>query len=130
MNRLQRIRFFHGMSTGRAIGFLALMGFVLFVSFRIFTPPTEVIQQISAPDGSRDARLVLVYYYSDPGYKIATRTRRLWHTQLYLPEYTGDAAAERKASLRWSADSTKLFFEMNGKPVWSEMFEVPSSRPK
>jgi len=85
MNRFRKHSLFNGMPKGRMIGFLALMGFVLFVAFRIFTPPTEVIQRVTAPDGSREARLQHVFYYSDPGYKISTRTRRLWHTALYLP---------------------------------------------
>ena len=110
------------MPNSRAIGFLALMGFVLFIAFRIFTPPTEVIQRISAPDGSREARLQHVFYYSDPGYKISTRTRSLWHTQLYLPEYKVTAAEQREAKIRWSADSKELFFEINGTPVWSTRF--------
>ena len=122
MNRLQRIRFFNGMSTGRAIGFLALMGFVLFVAFRIFTPPTEKIQQITAPDGSREARLMVVYYSSEPGYKVATRTRGLWHTQLYIPDYNKVPVEGREISLRWSRDSTELILEINGQVVWRELF--------
>ena len=122
MDRFHKPGFFDGMPPMRIVGFLALMGFVLFIAFRIFTPPTELVQQITAPDGSREARLVHVYYYSDPGYKIATRTHRLWHTLLYLPEYTGDNAEKREAVLRWSQDSKELFFEINGKPVWSETF--------
>ena len=122
MNRFQKWSASNGMSTGRAIGFLALMGFVLFISFRIFTPPTEEIQRATAPDGSREARLLLVYYYSEPGYKVATRSGLLWHTRLYLPEYRGEGPGPREASIRWSADSKQLFFEMNGKPVWRERF--------
>jgi hypothetical protein len=122
MNRFQKWSASNGMSTGRAIGFLALMGFALFVAFRIFTPPTEEIQRITAPDGSREARLMLVYYYSEPGYKVAARTRSLWHTLVYLPEYKDESTAERNASIRWSEDSRQLFFEMNGKVIWSEQF--------
>jgi len=122
MNRFRKRSFFDGMPPIRVIGFLALMGFVLFVAFRIFTPPTEVIQTLSAPDGSREARLMHVYYTSDPGYKIATRRGRFWHTALYLPEYKEDSSAEREAVIRWSPDSKQLFFEINGKAVWRENF--------
>ena len=122
MDRFRKHSLFTRMPKGRTIGFLALMGFVLFIAFRILTPPTEVIQRISAPDGSREARLQHVFYTSDPGYKISTRTRRLWHTQLYLPEYKVAAVEQRKAAIRWSADSKELFFEINGTPVWSETF--------
>ncbi len=122
MDRFRKRSMFNGMSPMRVVGFLALMGFVLFIAFRILTSPTEVIQQLPAPDGSREARLMHVYYHSDPGYKIATRTGRLWHTALYLPEYKGDSSKGREAVLRWRSDSKQLVFEINGEPVWSETF--------
>lgn len=130
MDRFSKHSFFSGMSPARAIGFLALMGFALFVSFRIFTAPTKTVQILDAPDGSREARLQHVYYYSKPGFKIATRERHLWHTVLYLPEYTNAPAGELKATLRWSADSRRLYFDINGRPVWGYDFEDQSSRLK
>ena len=114
----------------RAIGALALMGFALFVSFRIFNAPTKTVQILAAPDGSREARLQYVYYSSKPGFKIAARERRLWHTILYLPEYTNVPNGEVKGSLRWSDDSERLYFDINGKPVWSYDLETQSSRLK
>lgn len=123
MNRFRKRSFFAGMPPIRVIGFLALMGFVLFVAFRIFTPPTKLIQTLSAPNGLHTARLMNVYYYSDPGYKISMRRGGgLWHTVLYLPEYTGNETGKREATLRWSPDSKHLYFDMNGKPIWSESF--------
>jgi len=122
MNRFRKHRMLDRVPKGRLIGFMLLMGFALFVSFRIFTPPTEEIQRISAPNGSREARLLIVYYNSDPGYKVATRSRGLWHTQVYLPEYNDESTTERNAAIRWSPDSKQLFFEMNGKVIWSEQF--------
>lgn len=106
------------------------MGFALFVSFRIFTPPVKTVQILAAPDGSRQARLQHVYYYSTPGFKIATRRRALWHTLFYLPEYTNAPKGEVKGSLRWSDDSRRLDFDINGNPVWGYDFETQSSRLK
>lgn len=126
MDRFRKHSFFSGLSPLRAIGFLALMGFALFVSFRIFTAPAKTVQILAAPDGSRAARLQHVYYYSKPGFKIATRERRLWHTVLYLPEYTNAPAGELKAALRWSEDSKRLYFDINGKPVWAYDFNQSS----
>lgn len=121
MDRFHKRSLFDGASPGRAIGLLVLLGFALFVSFRIFTAPTEVVQQITSPDGRREARLLHVYYYSDPGYKIATRTGWLWHTGLYLPEYKKNTPVE-EARIFWSADSETLFFEINGETIWQENF--------
>ncbi|MFA6174505.1 MAG: hypothetical protein WC701_12615 [Kiritimatiellales bacterium] len=128
MDRFHKRSFFGGMSPARAVGFLALMGFALFVSFRIFTAPAKTVQILAAPDGSREARLQHVYYSAKPGFKIAVRERRLWHTLFYLPEYTNTPSGELKGNLSWSADSRQLYFDISGKPVWSYDFETQSSR--
>jgi len=118
------------MSPSHAIGFLVLMGFVLFVAFRIFSAPTQVVQIIESPDASREARLLHVFYYSEPGYKIAVREKRFWHTLFYLSEYPDVPLEGRKERLRWSLDSERLFFEVNGMRVWSYDFPSQSSRLK
>ena len=128
MDRFHKRSFFSGMSPARAIGFLALMGFVLFVSFRIFNAPAKTVQILTAPDGHREARLQHVYYSSKPGFKIAVREGRLWHTLFYLPEYTNALAGEIKGNLSWSSDSKNLYFDINGKPVWSFDFEMQASK--
>ncbi len=115
------------MSPLRAIGFLVLMGFVLFVSVRIFTPPVKTVQILSAPDGSHDARLQHVYYYSKPGFKIAVREGYFWHTLFYLSEYTNAPAGALDEKLRWSEDSKRLYFNINGKLLWGYDFETESS---
>jgi hypothetical protein len=130
MDRFRKRTFFGGMPPLRAIGFLVLMGFVLFVSFRIFTPPVKTVQILSSPDGSRDARLQHVYYYSKPGVKIAVRERHLWHTLFYLSEYTNAPAGAMNEKLRWSEDSKRLYFDINGRLVWGYDFETQSSRLK
>ncbi|MCC7300429.1 MAG: hypothetical protein IT583_05070 [Verrucomicrobia bacterium] len=128
MDRFHKRTFFSGMPPLRAVGFLALMGFVLFVSFRIFTPPVKTVQILASPDSVREARLQHVYYYSKPGFKIAVRDHRLWHTVFYLSEYTNAPAGILKENLRWSPDSEKIYFDINDKPVWGYDFETQSSR--
>ena len=130
MDRFHKQSLFSGLSPARAIGLLVLMGFVLFISFRIFTAPTKVVRIVTAPDGSREARLLHVFYYSEPGYKIATRTDRLWHTLFYLADYPEVPAKDRVETLTWSADSKKLSFAINGKLIWSYDFPAQSSRLK
>jgi len=130
MDRFKRRTFFGGMPPLRAIGFLALMGFALFVSFRIFTAPAKTVQVVAAPDGSREARLQHVYYASKPGFKVSVREKHLWHTLFYLGEYTNAPAGTVSESLRWSADSQTLSFEINGQPVWGCDFAARSSRLK
>ena len=112
----------------RAIGFLVLMGFVLFVSFRMFNAPAKTVQILAAPAGGREARLQHIYYYSKPGFKISVRERHLWHTLFYLPEYTNAPTEVLKGNLSWSADSKNLYFNINGRPVWGYDFETQSSK--
>jgi len=90
----------------------------------------RTVQILSATDGSREARLQHVYYYSKPSSKIAVRKRHLWHTILYLPEYTNAPAGALDEKLRWSEDSKRLYFDINGKPVWGYDFETQQSRLK
>jgi hypothetical protein len=130
VDRFSKHSFFGGMSPLRAIGFLVLMGFVLFVSFRIFTAPAKTVQILAAPDGSREARLQHIYYYSKPGFKISVREKRLWHTLFYLPEYTNAPSTVLKGNLSWSEDSKRLYFRINNEPVWGYDFEIESSRLK
>lgn len=130
MDRFHKQSFFGSTSPLRAIGLLALMGFALFVSFRIFTAPAKTIQILAAPNGGREARLQHVYYSSKPGFKIAVRERYLWHTLFYLPEYTNATSTVLKGNLSWSADSKTLYFDINGKAIWGYDFESQSSRLK
>jgi hypothetical protein len=131
MDRFHKRTFLSGLPPLRAVGLLALMGFALFVSFRIFTPPVKTVQILSAPDGSRDARLQRVYYSSSkPGFKIAVREKQLWHTLFYLPEYTNSPAANIEGKMRWRDDSKQLYLDINGRPIWGYDFDVQSSRLK
>ncbi len=116
MNRFRKRRFLTGLPPARTVGLLALMAFALFVSFRIFNAPTETLQIAASPDGRREARLQHVFYYSEPGYKVAVRSGFLWKTLLYIPEITD--AADAEASIRWSSDSRRLWLDINQKPVW------------
>ena len=128
MNRFQKRSLFIGMSPGRAIGFLALMGFVLFVAFKIFSAPEKVILSITSPDGRREARLLYVFYYSEPGYRVSIRRKIGWGTLYYLSEYPDVPLKDRKEKLYWSPDSEQLFFEVDGKRIWGYDFPSQSSR--
>ncbi len=118
------------MPLGRAIGFLLLMGFVLFVAFRIFSPPEKVILSVTSPDGCREARLLYVFYYSEPGYRVSIRRKIGWGTLYYLAEYPDVPLKERDETLRWSHNSERLFFEVNGKKLWGYDFPTQSSMLK
>jgi len=122
MKRFQQRTLFGGLPPLRALGLMTLLGFALFVSFRIFTVPSETVQRVTSPDGSREARLQSVYYSSDPGLKVAVRRKLVWQTLLYLHEYTNAPAGLRTAGLRWSPDSRRLYLEVAEETVWQHDF--------
>lgn len=122
MDRFHRRTFFGGMPPLRAAGLLVLLGFALFVSFRIFTVPSKTVQRLASPDESREARLQHIYYSSNPGVKVSVRRNILWQTLLYMHEYTNAPAGAAVAQLRWSPDSTQLYLEFSGETVWGHDF--------
>lgn len=139
MNRprhAQRHGILRGLPPLRTLGILVLMGFVLFVAFRILTPPVKTVLVVAAPDGSREARLQHVYYYSKPGFRISVRETppdrspvfNPWNTVFYLPEYTNAPAGEGDGRLRWSGSSSRLYFEIDGVTVWGREFRDQPSR--
>ena len=45
--------------------------FVIFIAYRILTPPSEVAQRADSPDGSKTARLKTEFYFDNqPSYRI------------------------------------------------------------
>ena len=101
------------------------MLFVVFVAFKILTPPSIEVAKVQSPDGSRTARLRKFYYVSQPSYKIYYRdlTKRLWLNLLYLPSYTNVPHATAVETLEWSSDSEHLYFKINDTSIWHHAFE-------
>lgn len=121
-DRFRKRSRFRSLPPVRTVGLIALLGFALFVSFRIFKAPEETVQRITAPDGSRAARLVEVYYTAEPGYKVSVKSGLLWRTLLYLPELPEEHAG-KDVRLRWADDSARLVLEFGDDPVWDHPFE-------
>jgi len=96
--------------------------FMLFVAYKILTPPTDVLDIKTSPDGKIVARLRAIYYLSDPVYKIdyhqvdhwAWRNLYLRSNQLYSPS---------SLTLKWEEDSKVLFLFSRRKMVWKYSFE-------
>ncbi|MEE9369007.1 MAG: hypothetical protein V3V05_09105 [Pontiella sp.] len=104
----------------------ALTLFVVFIAYKILTPPSDETARIQSPDGTKTARLRTFYYYDNqPSYKIYYREsgKRIWLNLLYLPAYTNAPADAVKASMKWSDDSEELDFLMNGTSIWHYTFE-------
>ena len=99
--------------------------FILFVAFKILTPPSEEVAIIAAPDGTKTARLRKFYYTAQPSYKIYYHEadKRLWLNLLYLPSYTNVPHQTATEALEWSPDSETLFFKINGNTIWHHAFE-------
>ena len=100
--------------------------FVVFIAYKILTPPSNEAARVKSPDGSKTARLRTFYYYDNqPSYKVYYRDsgKRIWLNLLYLPAYTNTPAKTTEADLEWSADSEQLDFLINGSSIWHHVFE-------
>ncbi|RKX40109.1 MAG: hypothetical protein DRP64_13175 [Verrucomicrobia bacterium] len=109
----------------KRLGFGIFTLFIVFVAFKILTPPSMEVALIDSPDGSKTARLRKFYYVSQPSYKIYYREtdKLVWECLLYLPSYTNTPHATATESIEWAPDSENLFFKINGTSIWSHAFE-------
>jgi len=109
----------------KRLGFGVFTFFIVFVAFKILTPPSTELAVIDSPDGSKTVRLRKFYYVSQPSYKIYYREsgKKGWLNLLYLPSYTNVPHETASESIEWSPDSEHLFFKINGTSIWSYTFE-------
>jgi hypothetical protein len=118
------------MPSARFVGLGFLLVFAMFVSLRILKAPEEPVQMVVSPDSEYEARLLRVYYYSEPGYKIQVRSGRFWRTVFYLSEIPDSFPVDHSATLHWSSDSDGLFLNINGQLVWGDRVADQPSRLK
>lgn len=108
----------------KKLGQFAFTLFIVFIAYKILTPPSNETARIISPDGSKTARLRTFYYYDNqPSYKIYYREagKRAWLNLLYLPAYT-NAPSHAEADIEWSGDSDRLDFLINGTSIWHHAF--------
>ena len=102
-----------------------LTAFVLFIAYKILTPPKKELARIDAPNGTKTARLQRISYYENhPSYRIDYReaNERIWQTLYDLSAYTNLPPEQALPSIDWSPDSTHLSFFMNGTCIWQYDF--------
>ena len=109
----------------KKLGQFAFTLFIVFVAYRILTPPSSETARRVSPDGALTARLRTFYYYdNEPSYKVYYREngKMAWLNLLYLPVYT-TASPTAHADLEWSPDSSRLDFLLDGTSIWHHAFE-------
>lgn len=84
-----------------------------------------MVETVRSPGGGRVARLERVYYTADPAYKVLVQRGRFWRTLVLVPPLGDERPEELVETLRWSADSSRLYLEFNGRPVWMHQFAEP-----
>jgi hypothetical protein len=109
----------------RRLGFGMFTLFIVFVAFKILTPPSTEVARVESPDGSKTARLRKFYYISQPSYKVYYREtgKLVWLNLFYLPSYTNVPHETATESLEWGPGSENLDFKINGTSVWSHTFQ-------
>lgn len=96
--------------------------FVVFIAYRILTPPSRESEPIASPDGSREARLRVVRFYDDHlTYKIQCRTagKPAW---IGLGQLVTNEHLFAETELRWSENSERLNLLFDGTSVWDHAF--------
>ncbi len=106
------------------IGYGAFTLFVVFVAFRILTPPSQELARINSPDGTMSARLRVFHYVSEPSYKVDYREadKLVWLNLLYLPSYTNTPHDSSQMNIEWSPNSEHLYLKLNDAPIWHHSF--------
>ena len=115
----------HALFNTKKLGIGLFTFFVVFVAFRIMTPPSTEMAVIQSPDGSKSARLRKFYYVSQPSYKIYYREsgKKIWLNLLYLQSYTNVPHQTATETIEWGPDSEHLYFKINGTSIWHHAFE-------
>jgi hypothetical protein len=106
-------------------GQLAFTLFVVFIAYKILTPPSDELARIDSPDGTQSARLVRYFYYNNqPSYKVYHREagKAFWLNVYHLPAYTNVPPEAAAPGIEWSSDSSRLDFLMNGTSIWHQAF--------
>ena len=109
----------------KQLGTLLFAAFVVFIAFKILTPPSEDLALVRSPDGTKTARLHRYFYFDNqPSYKIYYREKEkvAWLGLYHLPAYTNLPPQEAEPAIEWSADSRRLDFLMNGTSIWHHVF--------
>jgi len=107
------------------LGQLAFTLFIVFIAYKILTPPSQETARLRSPDGTKTARLRTFYYYDNqPSYKIYYREsgKTVWLNLYYLPAYTNTPPDQTETSLAWSGDSSRIDFLINSSSVWHHVF--------
>ena len=107
------------------VGKIVFALFVIFIAYRILTPPSEETLVIDSPDGSKTARLKTEFYFDNqPSYKIYCRTadQKRWEALFYIPAFTNTPANTHNPDLQWSENSSRLDFLISGTSIWHHSF--------
>lgn len=102
--------------------YLGIALFALWFGARIFIPPTWLVQQLDAPDGTRSARLYRRVYL-EHHFIVKIQEGWYWQTAYYSPPLPRDFRIDLNERLRWSADSRRLWLRVEDERVWGYDFE-------
>jgi len=110
------------------LGTVLFAAFMVFVAFRILTPPSDELSLIDSPDGTKTARLRRYFYFDNqPSYKIYYREKgkTAWLGLYHLPAFTNISPELAEPAIAWTDDSGQLDFLMNGTSIWHHVFPEP-----
>ena len=94
---------------------------LIWMSLRIFVAPSWIVQRLDSPDGGRSAQLRRARYLGEH-FVIRVKEGRLWQTVFFGERITNDNRVDLGERLAWSEDSSRLYFRLQGRPVWGYDF--------
>jgi hypothetical protein len=109
----------------KRLGQVAFTLFIIFIAYKILTPPSHETARLTAPDGSKTARLKTFFYYNNqPSYRIYYRENgnKIWQSLFTIPAYTNIPVETAKPELQWNNNSDRIDFIMNGTSIWFHVF--------
>ncbi len=105
----------------RWMAVLILVIVIFWLGLRIMSSPAWIVQRLDSPDGERSARLMRTEYIRHH-FKIQIREGFFWQTVFMSDPIDDDYRVDHRERLNWSSDSTRLFFAIQGEPVWGYDF--------
>lgn len=111
-----------GVWVPRWLVIVLVLGAAFWFGTRILLPPSWLVQQLDAPDGSRSARLYRSVYMQHH-FRVKIRDGWFWKTAHFSPPLPDDLRVDLGERLRWSEDSRQVWLLVEGGPVWGFHFD-------
>ncbi len=114
-----------GVYVPRAVFRVAIALGIVWMAWRIFVPPSWLVQRLDSPDGKRAAQLMRTRYLRE-NFVVRLKDGLFWSTAFYSATITNDYRVDLGERLSWSEDSSRVYFRLREKNIWGYDFSTGS----